>query len=243
MLSVLISTSYIANAGLLEISIDDRIIPNTRGEVELCWFTAKNSATRPLQIKIENFVREQMVYRAGLKISFVGLCLEHTNPMSPIGIGFYDAADNTAGIQNTIQGLVPLEDPGHPTTYHQGRYTQDNLVEVVLSSRLEKVRPSLTKQAASLSENGLESLFLSIALHEVLHAIGIGHEHNRPDSTCTLEKDKTYSSLSNTLVGDYDGTSIMNPCYTRQYDFENAGPIVLSHGDIQTLQSIYIYSF
>jgi hypothetical protein len=163
--------------------------------------------------------------------------------MSPIGIGFYDAVDNTEGLQNTMQGLVPLEDPGHPSTYFQGRYTQINLVEIILSSRLEKVRPSLIQQASPLSASGLEALFLTIALHEVLHALGISHENNRPDSICTLEKDKSYSPLSNTLVGEYDGTSIMNPCFTRQYNFESNGPIALSAGDIETLQSLYLYSF
>ena len=233
---------FAADAGLLDIANDERIELTPQGDIEFCWFTTANSTTRPLQLKIENFVREQLT-RTGLRLSFVGLCLEYSNPMSPIGIGFYDARDNTQGIQNTIQGLVPPEDPGHPSTYHQGRSTQKNLVEIVLSSRLEKVRPSLIKQASGLSERGLEALFLSIALHEILHAIGFSHEHNRPDSTCLLEKDKTYSPLSNTLVGEYDGASIMNPCFTRQYNFESNGPIALSTGDIETLQSLYFYSF
>lgn len=232
-----------ASAGLLGISLKDRIVPNANGKIELCWFTAKNSTTRPLQEKIEAYVQEQLNLRAGLNISFVGLCLEHSNPMAPIGISFYDAADNTEGINNTLLGLVPTDSPGHPTTYHQGRYTQGNLVEIVLSSRLEQVRPSLVEQAKGLSEKGLESLYLSIALHEILHALGLSHENNRPDSVCSLEKDKTYHSASFTLIGNYDPVSLMNPCHTKVYNFESDGPIILSNGDILALQSIYSLNY
>ena len=215
----LMSLHSAASAGLLGIPAKDRIVLTSNGEIELCWFTSKNSSTHELQTQIENYVQKQIALRAGLKISFVGLCLEHTNPMGPIGIGFYDAPDNTQGIQNTIQGIVTKDYPGHPTTYHQGLYTQQNLVEVILSSRLESVRPSLEKQAANLSTQGLESLFLSIALHEILHALGVSHEHNRPDSTCSFEKDSSYPPSSDNFVGAYDDHSIMNPCYTRSYDF------------------------
>lgn len=237
---ILLMINLQANAGLLDIPLDQRIELTADQQIELCWFTAKDSKTRPLQIKIETFLAEQLLKNAGLKISFVGLCLQHSNPMGPIGIGFFDDEDNTAGIQNTLRGLAPKDFPGHPTTYHQGVYTTQNLVEVVLSSRLQEVRPSLLEQAANLSEQGLESLFLSIALHEVLHALGVSHEHNRPDSLCNLEKDKKFHQDSNTLIGAYDPESLMNPCYTKQYDFEK-GPIVLSQGDIMTVQ--YLYGF
>lgn len=219
----------------------DKAIPLTINKtIEFCWVTAESTVTRQLQKSIEAHLYEQIHERAGIDIQFVGNCLQYYSPMNPVGISFFDAIDNPLGIQAEINNIVLNQDaPGHPTTYSKGVWVQKNLTDIVLTSRFQNVNDSLLNQAQPLSIEGRHNLLLSIALHEVLHAFGIGHEHDRPDAFCQDQKTVKYDSKKHNLIGNYDSESIMNYCKTHHHNFEE-GPISLSLGDIKTLHWMYL---
>jgi hypothetical protein len=228
-------------AGLINIPSGLEYPLNSKNEIEFCWLAKENSSTRPLQKKIENYFKEQLQDKAQLAIHFTGLCLNNTNPMAPIGIAFYDAPDNSSGLQSEIINTAVYSTYlGHPTTYSRGLWAYKNLTDIVLTSHFKNVAPTLIEQMTGLSKQGLDSLLMSIALHESLHALGIAHEHDRADSTCLLEPKVILDPGLHTYIGAYDSESIMNYCKTRFHDFEERGPIRLSEGDVQTLRSLYV---
>ncbi|MBY0385252.1 hypothetical protein K2X05_08850 [bacterium] len=215
---------------------------NSKKQIEFCWLAQKNSVTLPLQKKMEAYLKEQFQEKVQLDVFFTGLCLDNTNPMGPIGLGFYDAPDNPPGLQAEINNVTAnSEYPGHPTTYSRGVWAFRNLTDIVLTSAFHEVAPSLVEQVSGLNSIGREALLLSIALHESLHALGIAHEHDRADSTCVLSPKMILDPKLYTFVGPYDEDSIMNYCKTHSFDFENAGPIPLSEGDVQTVRSLYAH--
>lgn len=227
-------------AGLINIPLGTKYPLSSKKQIEFCWLAKDNSNTRELQKKIELYLKEQIQDRAQINISFVGLCLKQTNPMAPVGLAFYDAADNPPGLQAEINNVVTnSQHRGHPTTYSRGEWTYKNLTDSVLTSRFIDVSPTLIEQMSELKPQGREALLLSIALHESLHALGIAHEHDRSDSTCVMQSEVILDLQLQTYVGPYDFNSIMNYCKTHEHDFDNEGPIPLSTGDIQTLQSLY----
>ncbi len=84
------------------------------------------------------------------------------------------------------------------------------------------------KTNATTRRNCIESN----GLHEFGHALGIAHEHNRPDSWLSC-KDDPQGTNGNTTVGGFDKDSIMNYCYDASY---RGG---LSTGDIATVRRMY----
>lgn len=224
-----------AEAGILNIPLKNKFVFDEHKQIEICWLAKDNSLTRPLQIEIESFLQQQLEKRAGFSIQFHSRCLTAQNPLDPIGILFYDGLDNPPGLmEEAISVTSYMEFPGHPRTYSRGLWTKKNLTDIVLTSQFKNVQPSLVEQSHGLSTLGQKNLLVSIALHEMLHALGIDHEQVRPDSTCNDESG-SFNLQIHTLVGAYDPESVMNYCKTHVYDFEK-GPIELSEGDLETLR-------
>lgn len=78
-----------------------------------------------------------------------------------------------------------------------------------------------------------ESCIKSIAAHEFGHAVGMAHEHNRPDTPASCTEDRQGSNGDRT-VGAWDLDSIMNYCNPV---YNNAGR--LSTTDIASIELLF----
>jgi len=232
------SYSLSAQASVLSVPQGGRFAVNERGAVELCWASGVSAGTQVVEQHIEQYVQAQLQDRAGLLIEFTGLCLEQPDPFFPIGLGFFDDPETQEGIRSEIQ-LSTAHSPniGQPMTFTKGRWANRQLVDVNLSSRFLEVSASLQAQAQGLSAAGVLNLQKSIALHEILHALGFAHEQSHRDSVCT-EGPEVYRPRVHTLLTEYDPHSLMNYCATHDYNFEK-GPMPLSRLDIVGLQKAY----
>lgn len=222
-------SGFLASASVTSITSQKRQLPGADGAYQACWFGSQNSETALLRTQIETYLVAQLE-RAGLRINFAPNCLTLPDPFFPVAIGFWDATDNTLGVQSTMRDTIfDKVYPGHPMTYFKGKRVHDQLVDIVLTAHFKDVAPNLAAQSANLSPQGAKNLLLSIALHEFLHALGIEHEQDRADSLC--RDSQTYSKGIDIPLTIYDADSVMNYCHTHFFDFES-GAIPLTELDL-----------
>jgi hypothetical protein len=102
-------------------------------------------------------------------------------------------------------------------------------------------------------EGDFESAVVFSSLHEIGHIAGLGHEHIREDMSDAHEECRAYfdahygnwravfarERAGMIAVGDYDPNSIMNYCYQLRRPMRHVDQIVLSPGDIATLNVMY----
>jgi hypothetical protein len=208
------------------------------GRYEICWMTSGTPEMKNLTRELEDYVLEQLQDRVGLPLVFSEDCLKENDPFRPIGLIFYDDADLSPGLRGAMGNLpLPPTSPGHPITYSRGTWTEENLIDLVLTSRFQDVSEALKIQAKDLSPQGRKNLLKSIALHEILHAFGFQHEHAHPDSECHIGGEAYVPGLY-TVLTPYDPDSIMNYCNTHTYDFE-ISPLPLTDRDIEGIRKKY----
>jgi hypothetical protein len=102
-------------------------------------------------------------------------------------------------------------------------------------------------------EGDFESAVVFSSLHEIGHIAGLGHEHIREDMSAAHEECRAYfdahygnwravfarERAGMIAVGDYDPNSIMNYCYQLRRPMRHVDQVVLSPGDIATLNVMY----
>lgn len=217
---------------------EDRLAFDTQDRLRVCWWGPASPEGLTLRRKIETYLRAQLEVRAGIKIEIAEDCFRELDSFFPVGIAFYDDPQTPESLRTEIRQFHEANGPfGHPVTFYRGAWANKGMVDINLTTRFEEVDEGLRRQAEPLTPLGRENLLLSIALHELLHALGFAHEQTHRDSICT-EGNESYNSSIHTLITDYDPQSIMNYCLTHHFDFER-GPLPLSILDLEGLRRVY----
>lgn len=122
----------------------------------------------------------------------------------------------------------------NPMVTNLGLLLNNRVGGVVLNFTFDNYSPSFCQRDAQTHDYCVALT----AVHEFGHALGFSHEQNRPDTPATC-KDAPQGPSGDTLIGAWDGASIMNYCsdFFRKGSVSNT--VKLSDTDIQMVQSYY----
>ncbi|MFK7827394.1 MAG: M12 family metallo-peptidase [Oligoflexales bacterium] len=105
-----------------------------------------------------------------------------------------------------------------------------------LTFTFDYASPSGWAYRCKTNPNYRDSCIRNYALHEFGHAIGLEHEANRSDATCSESTNQAVIS-----IGNYDANSIMNYCNNKKYIQNNWKP-KLSVMDVSEIKKLYAFN-
>jgi len=226
-----------------------RAVAHKSTTINVCWENRSKSdlLLKRYRFEFENHDRSKF---GQTKLSLVGWS-DCTRPSGKdeIRLTWWDPGEAKLEDKGRSNIGVPIGISGYTTDLHR-------LPQIVDSSF--RAAPTLALNGHSFSDysqkiglNFAKAYFKNVILHELGHAVGMLHEHARPDNhnLCPIENEVFYhhqqlwnqvdsQSIAKSAVGTsrFDFRSIMNYCYL----LENDGKVVgLSNGDIGTINALY----
>lgn len=202
--------------------------------IDVCWESDADNIT-DFKEEVRNHIVSNF-NKTALKLRGWTSCSEYdeTGEKADIRIFTFDNPEFPQGFRLSRLKAI-TKNFGHPRVRALGRPVKGISAGLILTYQFKKVFPGLVKQQENLSEQGKSNLKLSIALHEMGHAIGLRHEDAHPERTCD---DFAESISSARAVGRYNAQSIMSRCFYRNFDYEN-GKLSFNKGDVETINSLY----
>lgn len=175
----------------------------TSNRVSVCWENG-SAATATEQGWVRDRVLQTWDASSSIALTGWGNC---TATGANIRIVIQDAGPRTLGLGNSLNNVV-----------------NGMLVNFTFSSWGASCASSAAQRRSCIE---------TIAIHEFGHALGIAHEHNRPDTDRSLCTDAPQGTNGDVIIGPFDNSSVMNYCFNSS--FSNA----LSATDRATIQSMY----
>ena len=175
----------------------------TKNRIPVCWENG-SAATATEQTWVRN--RILATWDAGSAVSFTGWGNCNASTTSGIRVLIQDAGPHVVGLGKNLNNVV------------NGMLLNFTFAAWGSSCSNPAIRRSCIE---------------SIAIHEFGHALGIAHEHNRPDTDRSLCTDAPQGTNGDVIIGAFDNSSIMNYCFNSSYN--NA----LSTTDRATINTMY----
>ncbi|MBI3899898.1 MAG: VCBS repeat-containing protein [Gammaproteobacteria bacterium] len=175
----------------------------TSNRIPVCWENG-SAATATEQTWVRN--RIAATWDAASAVTFTGWGNCTASTSAGIRILIQDAGPRTLGLGKTLNNVV-----------------NGMLLNFTFSAWGSSCSNATIRQ----------SCIESIAIHEFGHALGIAHEHNRPDTDRSLCTDAPQGTNGDVIIGAFDNSSIMNYCFNSSYN--NA----LSSTDRATINNMY----